>query len=246
MRSRHIIIALLGAALSCAAQAQESINVATSGQHPPFNAVAEDGRVSGFDADLVRALCDQIEVKCRLKAVDDEQLLAGLKDSQFDAAIATALLALQGQSDVIYSQPYHSAHVRFIARAGEEFDAAAEDLKLGAMQDSASHEYLQQHHARSTQIHVFEQRDAMYAQLADGKLDAILDDALIGFNWLVKPDHMGHDFVGEVIDVNRKSAMVFRSDNTGLRDRFNEGLEMLLSRGIYERINRNYFPFKTN
>jgi ABC-type amino acid transport substrate-binding protein len=245
MKLDTVLVACLGLVLTPVLLADEPLRLATSAQHPPFNMLADDGRVIGFDADLVRALCDQIGRKCTLTAVAEAQLVEDLKAGQHDAVIATALPALQGQQGVVYGKPYHSAHVRFIAAAGKEFDATTKGLKLGALAQSASLAYLNETHAGSAEIRVFDDRETLYTELSEGKLDAILDDALVGFNWLVKPDHMGHDFAGEVIDVNLKSAILFRADDTSLREAFDKGLDGLLEKGIYERINRNYFPFKT-
>ena len=245
MRQSHITVWLLGLLLSLPLQADESVRFAFTGQHPPFSLLNGDGRMTGFDADLVRALCDQAAVNCVLEAANEAELLTGLRDGRHDAVIATALTGLQGQDGVLYGRPYHSAHVRFIASAGDDFDPAVAGVRLAALVGSPADDYLQRHYATSARLRQFEQREAMYNALAEGQLDGLLDDAQIGFNWLVKPGHTGHDFAGDVIDVNLHSAIIFAADQSELRERLDQALDVLRQRGIYQRISGNYFPFKT-
>ena len=39
------------------------VRMATEGAYPPFNSIGADGKLTGFDVDIGRALCDYLEVK---------------------------------------------------------------------------------------------------------------------------------------------------------------------------------------
>ena len=55
-----VAIVLSGAASAAA----ETIRMGAEGAYPPFNYVAEDGQLKGFDIDLGNAICVELKTEC--------------------------------------------------------------------------------------------------------------------------------------------------------------------------------------
>ena len=60
------LAALLMAGGPGAAQAAEHLRIATEGAYPPFNSIAADGRLVGFDIDMANALCRRMKAGCAI------------------------------------------------------------------------------------------------------------------------------------------------------------------------------------
>ena len=64
------LIAASLVAVGGAAQAQDTIKIATEGAYPPFNGKDASGELVGFDLDIAKALCEEIKAKCEIVAQD--------------------------------------------------------------------------------------------------------------------------------------------------------------------------------
>jgi polar amino acid transport system substrate-binding protein len=60
-----VALALAFAALAGIAHAEKKkLIIATEGAYPPYNFVAADGSLQGFDVDFAKALCSKLDADC--------------------------------------------------------------------------------------------------------------------------------------------------------------------------------------
>lgn len=112
MRLLHCLPALF-ALLSPLAQAEllddvwerGSLRIALEDNNPPFS-YREDGKLTGFDVDLGRALAEEMSVEADWVAEEDDKMLDGLRSGRYDIALAPSLAPAHGQDALEFSEPY--------------------------------------------------------------------------------------------------------------------------------------------
>ncbi len=108
---RLIIAALAIAALATGVQAQEKkkLVVATEGAYPPYNFVAADGILQGFDVDFAHAICDKINAECEIIKQDWDGMIPGLIAKKYDVIIASMGILPEREEKIDFSIPYYQA-----------------------------------------------------------------------------------------------------------------------------------------
>ena len=92
------------------------IRFLTDSDFPPFNFYDEDGVLVGFNVDLARAICLELNTSCDIKARPWEELFAGLKSGEADAVIAAHKVTAAALNDVAFTERYFHTPGRFAGR----------------------------------------------------------------------------------------------------------------------------------
>ncbi len=71
-----------------AAGAVKQIRFLTADDYPPFEFMGPDGTLAGFNVDLARAICDELQASCTIQPRRWDNLLDAMKSKDGDALIA--------------------------------------------------------------------------------------------------------------------------------------------------------------
>src|SRR5699024_1755602 len=100
---------LLGAAatlLSGAVMAAPSYKIGTEGGYPPWSMVDASGNVTGFDADVAAALCEELGADCRFVVQSFDSLIPSLNAKRFYLIISGMFFTYELSKSVDFSIPY--------------------------------------------------------------------------------------------------------------------------------------------
>ena len=88
---KFIATAVLFAALATVAHAadKQKLIIATEGAYPPYNFVAADGSLQGFDVDFANAVCEKINATCEIVKQDWYGIIPALLAKKYDVIIAS-------------------------------------------------------------------------------------------------------------------------------------------------------------
>jgi len=92
------------------------IRFLTDSDFPPFNFYDEDGVLVGFNVDLARAICLELNTPCDIKARPWEELFPDLKRGEADAVIAAHRVTAAALGDVAFTERYFHTPGRFAGR----------------------------------------------------------------------------------------------------------------------------------
>ncbi|GEO81763.1 transporter substrate-binding domain-containing protein [Pararhodospirillum oryzae] len=238
---------LLAAPLSGAASAKaETLRIATEGAFPPFNMVDDQGQAQGFDVDIAKALCAEMNAQCEIVTQDWDGLIPGLLAHKFDAIIASMSITPERQQSVLFSDPYYYNQFHFVGAKDRSFTTTKEGLKgltIGAQRATVSAQWLADNLADDVTIKLYDTAEEGYMDLTAGRLDLLLNDTYPTFDWLKSPAGQGYELKGDSVINDDKVGIAMRKDDTALAAALNKALAGIIEKGVYAEINAKYFPF---
>ncbi|BBI66336.1 hypothetical protein PKHYL_05270 [Psychrobacter sp. KH172YL61] len=99
-----------------ASEAPMNIKIATESSYKPFSYTDADGKLIGYEIELVDALCAQMKAECEVISQDWDGLIPGLNAQKFDAAIAGMSITPERKEVVDFSDPYFHSGIILIGK----------------------------------------------------------------------------------------------------------------------------------
>lgn len=127
-------ILTLGAPVGASAE----IVFATEGDYPPWNERQADGRLAGFDIDLVHAFCKTIDETCKIVTATFPAMMDDLAAGKFDAIISGIAITAEREEKIAFTRPYMSLSVSFATAAGSPLAGDAPASGPGLLQRLAA------------------------------------------------------------------------------------------------------------
>jgi len=231
------------------AAAGQKLRIATEGAYPPFNDIDDNGKIIGFDVDIAMALCEAMNTECTIQAVAWDDLLPGLSTDQYDIIVASMARTVEREQYAIFTNYYYRSRSMFAADPTKVFIQTPEGLKgyrLAAQVGTVQEDFLQNNFSKMSTIRAAKNTNECFTMLAQREVDAVLSDSLTIYEFLQTDVGKQFDFVGSPLPADNPSSeacMAVRKDGKQLAERLNKALRDIRFNGIYDKINRKYFPF---
>lgn len=253
-RSLKVAASCVLMAVSCAALAKDwsTIRVGIDPTYPPFESLAKDGTVTGFDVDLGNALCAKLKAKCVWVQSSFDGLIPGLQARKFDVILSSMAATEKRRQQIDFTNRLYRNQTRLIAssKAGLSPDGAKlADKKIAVEQGTVQETYAREKWAPGgAEIVAYQNYDQAYADLTTGRVDGVLMDAVQGQQgFLDTPQGKGFAFAGDVVYDARimgdGDAAGVRKSDSDLRDAMNVAIAEILRDGTYRKIEAKYFSF---
>ncbi len=233
-----------------AARDWDTVRIGTEGSYPPFNYVGPDKALKGFDVDIARALCREMQVTCTFVVQDWEGLIPGLLAHKFDAIVASMSITDERRKVVAFTDKYYLAPARFVVRkdAGiSDVDPRAmEGRTIGAQASTIQASYLEEEYGGSD-IRLYQTEEEATRDLKAGRLDAVFGNSVVLYGWLSKEGADCCAFTGPSYSdpehFGLGAGIALRKEDGDLKAKFDKALDAILADGTYKKINDKYFPF---
>lgn len=225
------------------------IRVGTEGAYKPFNYIDSNGELQGFDVEIAKALCTEMKAECSFVAQDWDGIIPALLAKKYDVIIASMSITDERMKKVDFSDKYYNTPAKFVAKKGSGMsDTSPTGLKgktLGAQSSTTHSSYLEDNYKDST-VKLYATQDEANADLAAGRLDAVLADSVVILAWL-GGDGSCCEHIGETHNDPKwfglGAGMAVRKGEEDLKGKLNAALATILENGTYKKINDKYFPF---
>jgi len=237
------------------ANAGEKITIATEGAYAPFNFVASDGSLQGFDVDVAKAACAEMKADCTIVKQDWDGMIPGLLAKKFDAIAASMSITAEREKKINFSDKYYNTPAVIAARKDAKITLGADGnptqdsfkgLRIG-VQRSTIHENYARAHFTGAEIVVYDTADNANLDLMNGRIDARMDDILALQEGILKADGgdqyqiWGKGYVGG--ELGKGVGFGVRKEDTKLRDEFSAAIKAMIKDGTYKKLNDKYFNF---
>jgi polar amino acid transport system substrate-binding protein len=247
LRSTAIALAVAAATAVSAgsAWAQDTLRIGTEGAYPPFNMVNENGNLHGFDIDIANALCAEMERTCIFVKQDWDGIIPGLLAQKYDAIIASMSITEERKQAVDFTDKYYTNKLQFIAAEDTDLTITPEGMagkSVGAQRATISAQWVEEN-MPDVDVKLYDTQENAYLDLASGRIDAVIADMLVNYEWLESEAGEGFEFKGEPVYDNDLIGIAIRKGNEDLVAEFNAAIKAIVEDGTYAEINAKYFPF---
>ena len=224
-----------------ATDAPISVKIATESSYKPFSYTDADGKLIGYEVELVDALCAQMQAECELISQDWDGLIPGLNAQKFDAIIAGMSITPERQEVVEFTDPYFYTGIILIGKKGDNITVADLDGQPVASQRSTvSSQYLQDEYPNAD-IKLYDTQDNAYLDLTSGRVRAMMSDKVTGIDWLKTEAGTDYEVKGEEISTDEDAMGIAFRKGDPLVGKFNTALAELKANGTYDQITGSYF-----
>lgn len=225
----------------------ETIRMGAEGAYPPFNYVAEDGELKGFDIDIGNAICAELKAECEWSVNEWSGIIPGLIASKFDIIASSMAITQARMEKVSFSDPYYFNAMRFVA--SKELELAdikpdlAKGLVIGTQSGSIAVDMLKQFFP-DNEVKLYPTLGEAFLDMQNSRLDLLVESKIASADWLAQGEECCA-FVGEEFlqDGTLGAGLAFRKDDDALRERVNAALAKIVSDGTYDTIRKKYFDF---
>lgn len=229
-----------------------AIRFLTDSDFPPFNYFDEDNVLTGFNVDVARAICLELDAACDIQVRPWAALLPALAKGEAEAVIASHSVTPNTLKVADFTDRYYFTPARFAGkRAMAKLDATPEGLEgmRIAVAKGTAHEAYLRAFFRDSAIRVFETVELARDALIVGSADLLFDDGISLAFWLngtasraccefkggpfAEPKYFG-DGIGIAV----------KRDDAQLKTMINSALKRLRESGRYEELLLRYFPLR--
>lgn len=229
------------------------LRILTTVDFPPFNFADQTGRLTGFNIDLAREICAELDIqaKCQIQALPFEELEAALANGSGEAVMAGISIDAERRQKFSFSRPYLTIPARFARLkskqiAGEGPEALA-GRPVGVVNDTAHHAMLRSFFPKIVPV-TFSSQEEMLEALKAAKVDAVFSDGLRLPFWIASETsdnccalfggpYLSEEFLGEGL------AVMLEGDDATLAAAFDHALATLSRNGRLQDIYLRYFPY---
>jgi arginine/ornithine transport system substrate-binding protein len=236
------------------------LKVAIEGAYPPFSQVDGSGRLSGFDVEIAQALCQEMGARCELVqrnwAVIQDAVMGrpNIFGREFDLIVASLSITPSRLQTVEFSDKYYHVPARFLVRRGTEIrfdEAGLRGRRLGVQEATTHHNFILARFGRTAEVSTFATLPDAVRALGDGRVDAVLADALALDKGVLKmPGGEAFAFAGpaftDTIYFGSGAGIAMAKGNGALRQEVNAALRRLKGTGRFQEIASRYFTFDLN
>ncbi|MET1026771.1 MAG: transporter substrate-binding domain-containing protein [Dongiaceae bacterium] len=257
MRNRIALCALVIAAVmgvAGTANAKTSLIIATEGAYPPYNFVAADGSLQGFDVDMAKELCKKIDADCTIIKQDWDGMIPGLLAKKYDVIVASMGILPEREKKVDFTIPYYQAPTALIAAKSAGVKVGADGYpdaaslagkKIGVQRASGYETYARKAWPKAD-IVIYDTPASANLDLTNGRLDARFDDYILLKDGVLKSDTAGNfAVVGKIYTEtamgSKGEGIAVRKGETALRESLNKAILAMRADGTYKTINDKYF-----
>ncbi|WP_394516261.1 arginine ABC transporter substrate-binding protein [Pantoea sp. SGAir0430] len=238
------IVAAVMATLAMNAYAAEKIRFAASATYPPFEALDQNNQIVGFDIDLAKALCQQMQAECTFTNNAFDSLIPSLKFRRYDAVISGMDITAERSKQVDFTQPYYANSAIVIAHQGEYSDfSQLKGKRIGVENGTTHQKYLLEKHPEVIAVAYDSYQNAIL-DLKNGRLNGVFGDSAVVNQWLKANADLSA--VGEHITdsdyFGTGLGIAVRKGNSALLQQLNSALAALKANGRWQQINQKWFP----
>lgn len=243
-----VALAMLGTAnMSEASVADKVLNVGCEGAFAPFTYVDDQGKITGFDIDLIRALGEDLGYKVNVTVFPFDGLIPALLTDGIDVIISGFTISPERAKKVDFSDPYYLCGLTYLtpAQNAERLkDFRSLDGEKLCVQIGTTGALFATKHFKNSEIVQFNSPPETYLELNKGGCSAVINDMPVNDFYLSrhKGDELASLHIDKDIDKEYYGIAVSKNHPEMLKE-MNRGLKIMRENGHFAEISERWFGY---
>lgn len=219
--------------------------------YPPFYSADAAGNWTGWEVEIVKAICDEAKYECEMVPIPWDGLIPALTTKKIDVIMNSMSITDERKKTIDFSDKYYNTPTAVVGAKGETFDATPEGLKgkiIGVQVSTVHADYVKKHFTEAAEVKEYQTQDEANQDLAAGRIDATQADS-IALDAFLQSDQGKAccDLKGYVAEdlaiLGPGVGAGLRKDDTATKDRINAAIKAIRDNGKYGEITKKYFTF---
>ena len=223
----------------------KTYKIALNAEFAPFESITSEGKMEGFDIDLMDALGKAGGFQVEYKHQPWEGLFTTINTGDADAIISAVTMTDERKQTMAFSDPYYTITQIVLVPQGKSV-ASVNDLKnldkvgvvTGQTGDLAVQKILG---ATSDKIVRYETFALAAKEIENGSVDVVISDSAVVANYVKNNGDKGFAMVQVPDFAEEHYGIAVAKDNTELLNTFNAALKTIKENGEYQKILDKYF-----
>lgn len=219
-----------------------TVTVGTEGTYAPFTYHDKDGKLTGYDVEVTRAVAEKLGVKVEFKETQWDSMMAGLKAGRFDVvANQVGLTSPERQATFDKSDPYSWSGAVLVARNDSNIKSIA-DIKGVKTAQSLTSNYGEKAKAAGADLVAVDGLAQSLTLIEQKRADATLNDELAVLDYLKKNPNAGVKIVWSApADEKVGSGLIVNKGNDEAVAKFSTAINELKADGTLKKLGEQFF-----
>lgn len=219
------------------------LKVGTSNNTKPY-AYEENGKLTGFEIDLITAAAQKLGLKTDFVALDFAALLPAVNNRQFDVVAAAVGITAPRKKLVVFSEGYLAGYFGVLTRPGTGITSDVGTVRgkrvavlQGSIEDTNAARLIP-----GAKIVRFPDDNSADLALKNNRVDAFFHDFEPNLGIIKKYPHLHLSQPITIPATDYPAGWAVRMGNTALADRLNGALKQIIADGTWLNLYKKYFP----
>lgn len=219
-----------------------TVIVGTEGTYAPFTYHDKDGKLTGYDVEVTRAVAEKLGVKVEFKETQWDSMMAGLKAGRFDVvANQVGLTSPERQATFDKSDPYSWSGAVLVARNDSNIKSI-DDIKGVKTAQSLTSNYGEKAKAAGADLVAVDGLAQSLTLIEQKRADATLNDELAVLDYLKKNPNAAVKIVWSApADEKVGSGLIVNKGNDEAVAKFSTAINELKADGTLKKLGEQFF-----
>ncbi len=218
----------------------KTIKVAIEPAFPPFESKSQDGRLEGFDIDVINAVAKEAGWTVSFESLPFDGIIPALQADRVDAAISAITITPERQKTVSFSRPYFKAGLAIAVRENNTDITSINNLqkkKIAVQIGTTGAEKAKS--IPGAKVSQFDSAPLALLELSNGNVDAVINDAPVTLYAISAGKIKGIKVVGQL--VTEEFYGIATPKDSKYINGINTALGKLIENGTYTKIYQKWF-----
>ena len=217
----------------------DTLRVGTEGTYSPFSFQGTDGKLTGYDIEVVTAVAGKLGKKVEFVQTPFDAIFAGLESKRFDLIANQVTINDERKAKYDLSQPYTVSEGVIVTRADDTAITSLADLKGKTTAQSSTSNWATVARDAGANVEAVEGFVQAIQLLKDGRVDATVNDTLAVGDYQRAKSDTSIKVAGKTGDTSEQAFAALK--DSGLMPDVNRALDELRADGTLKTISEKYF-----
>ena len=220
-----------------------TITVGTEGTYAPFSYHDKDGKLTGYDVEVTRAVADKLGIKVEFKETQWDSMMAGLKAGRFDVvANQVGLTSPERQATFDKSEPYSWSGAVLVVRKDDNKIKSPADIKGVKTAQSLTSNFGEKAKEAGAELVPVDGLAQSLTLIEQKRADATLNDELAVLDYLKKNANANVKIVWHAPKEERVgSGLITNKGNDEAIAKFSGAMKELQADGTLKKLGEQFF-----